>query len=207
MTQTRLPKNQHNTINRLSFILSIGMILGLTTHSAQALPGESIDTVAAWIAAHPTLEPGIGDGLVVTKNNTAAQRFKFEASVLPPGHISFPTNRRLIQSEQISFYDMINGVTRERLTESLRVIYGPAIYQDYQRANLIYAYPTPESIDLARRQNRPLLIARQGELLLGDRFAYWLEITQSEDNKALSGQITIFLPEDIDKLEVELRNR
>lgn len=193
--------------SKLGSFLFIGMILGLIANPAQALPGQTVETVAAWIAAHPTLEPGIGDGLVVTKQNTAAQRFKFEASVLPPGHIAFPTNRRLIQSEQISFYDMINGVTPERLTESLRVIYGPAIYQDYQRANLVYAYPTPETIDLARRQNRPMLVARQGELLVGDRFAYWLEVTQTENGKPINGRITVFLPEDIDKLEVELRNR
>jgi len=98
-------------------------------------------------------------------------------------------------------------VTPERLTESLRVIYGPAIYQDYQRANLVYAYPTPATIDLARRQNRPMLIARQGELLLGDRFAYWLEVTRTENGKPINGRITVFLPEDLDKLEVELRNR
>jgi hypothetical protein len=193
--------------SKLGSFLFIGMVLGLTANPAQALPGQTVETVAAWIAAHPTLEPGIGDGLVVTKQNTAAQRFKFEASVLPPGQIAFPTNRRLIQSEQISFYDMINGVTPERLTESLRVIYGPAIYQDYQRANLIYAYPTPATIDLARRQNRPMLIARQGELLLGDRFAYWLEVTRTENGKPINGRITVFLPEDLDKLEIELRNR
>jgi len=193
--------------SKLGSFLLMGMVLGLTANPAQALPGQTVETVAAWIAAHPTLEPGIGDGLVVTKQNTAAQRFKFEASVLPPGQIAFPTNRRLIQSEQISFYDMINGVTPERLTESLRVIYGPAIYQDYQRANLVYAYPTPATIDLARRQNRPMLIARQGELLLGDRFAYWLEVTRTENGKPINGRITVFLPEDLDKLEVELRNR
>lgn len=193
--------------SKLGSFLLISLIWGLTGNPVQALPGQTVETVAAWIAAHPTLEPGIGDGLVVTKSNTAAQRFKFEASVLPPGQIAFPTNRRLIQSEQISFYDMINGVTPERLTESLRVIYGPAIYQDYQRANLIYAYPTPATIDLARRQNRPMLIARQGELLLGDRFAYWLEVTRTENGKPINGRITVFLPEDLDKLEVELRNR
>ncbi|MEQ9672803.1 hypothetical protein [Coleofasciculus sp. G2-EDA-02] len=193
--------------SKLGSFLFIGMILGFTANPAQALPGQTVETVAAWIAAHPTLEPGIGDGLVVTKSNTAAQRFRFEASVLPPGQITFPTNRRIIQSEQISFHDMINGVTPERLTESMRVIYGLAIYQDYQRAKLVYAYPTPETIDLARRQNRPMLLARQGELLLGDRFAYWLEVTQTENGKPINGRITVFLPEDLDKLEVELRNR
>ncbi|MBE9126387.1 MULTISPECIES: hypothetical protein [unclassified Coleofasciculus] len=192
---------------KLGSVLSLGILLALVGNRVNALPGQTVETVAAWISAHPTLQPGIGDGLVVTKSNSAAQRFTFKASVLPPGQIAFPTSRNIIRNEEISFYDKINGVTPERLTESLRIIYGPAVYQDYQRARLVYAYPTPETIDLARRQNLPLLAAQKGQLLLGDRFAYWWEVTQSEDGKALNGLLTIFLPEDLDKLESELRDR
>jgi hypothetical protein len=102
---------------------------------------------------------------------------------------------------------MINGVTPDRLKESLRVIYGPAIYQDYERASIVYDYPVPETIDLARRQNRPLLANQQGRLLLGERYAYWMEVTQTESGKAFNGQLTVFLKEDVDKLETELRDR
>ncbi|HBL14200.1 MAG TPA: hypothetical protein DD379_22995 [Cyanobacteria bacterium UBA11162] len=191
---------------KLGSVLSLAIVLVLGGHRAEALPGDTVEAVTAWIAAHPTLQPGIGDGLTVRKSDTAAERFTFEARVLPPGQIGFPTDRSIIRSERISFYDMINGVTPNRLTESLRIIYGPAIYQDYQRAKLVYAYPSPETVDLARRQNRPLLAAQQGELLLGDRFAYWLEVTQTDSGKAYNGHITIFLREDLDKLETELRD-
>lgn len=188
-------------------VLSLGVLLTLGGNRADALPGQSTDTVVAWINAHPTLRPGIGDGLLVTKSNTAAQRFTFQASVLPPGRVTFPRNRETIRSERISFYDMVNGVTPDRLKESVRVIYGPVIYQDYDRARLVYDYPAPETIDLARRQNRPLLAQQQGQLLLGERYAYWMEITRTDSGKAFNGQLTVFLKEDVDKLETELRDR
>jgi hypothetical protein len=188
-------------------VLSLGLVLGVGGNPADALPGQRTDTVTAWINAHPTLRPGIGDGLLVTKSNTAAQRFTFQATVLPPGRITLPRDRGTIRTERISFYDMINGVTPDRLKESLRVIYGPAIYQDYERASIVYDYPVPETIDLARRQNRPLLANQQGRLLLGERYAYWMEVTQTESGKAFNGQLTVFLKEDVDKLETELRDR
>ena len=179
----------------------------LLPSTANALPGQSTQTVAAWINANPTLRPGIGDGLRVTKSNTAAQRFSFQASVFPAGRITTVKDRGTIRSERMTFYDTINGVTIERLRESLRVIYGPTISQDYDQAKLVYDYPVPETIDLARRQNRQLLAQQQGELRLGERFAYWIEITKTDTDKAFNGQITVFLKEDINKLEVELRNR
>ena len=188
-------------------VLSLGVLLTLGGNRADALPGQSTDTVVAWINAHPTLRPGIGDGLLVTKSNTAAQRFTFQASVLPPGRVTFPRNRETIRSERISFYDMVNGVTPDRLKESVRVIYGPVIYQDYERARLVYDYPAPETVDLARRQNRPLLAQQQGQLLLGERYAYWMEITRTDSGKAFNGQLMVFLKEDVDKLETELRDR
>ncbi|NEP09270.1 MAG: hypothetical protein F6K14_03300 [Symploca sp. SIO2C1] len=177
------------------------------TSAAQALPGESTETVAAWINAHPTLRPNVIDRLRVRKSNTAAQQFTFEASVLPPGELILVKDRGQIRKERITFYDQINGVTPNRLKESLRVIYGPAIYQDYQRARLVYDYPTPETVDLARRQERPLLAAQEGELLLGERYAYWMEVTNTDSGKAFYGHLTIFPKEYLDKLETQLRDR
>ncbi len=188
-------------------VLSLGILLTLGGNRADALPGQSTDRVVAWINAHPTLRPGVGDGLLVNKSNTPAQRFTFQATVLPPGRVTAPRDRGTIRTERISFYDMINGVTPDRLKESLRVIYGPVIYQDYQRARLVYDYPPPETVDLARRQSRSLLAAQQGQLLLGDRYAYWMEITRTDSGKAFNGQLTVFLREDLDKLETELRDR
>ncbi|NEQ69708.1 MAG: hypothetical protein F6K21_30285, partial [Symploca sp. SIO2D2] len=88
-----------------------------------------------------------------------------------------------------------------------RVIYGLAVYQDYQRARLVYDYPAPETVDLARRQDRPLLAAQEGQLLLGDRYAYWMEVTNTESGKAFYGHLTIFQKEYLDKLETQLRDR
>jgi hypothetical protein len=169
--------------------------------------GQSTDAVAAWIKANPTLRPGIGDGLRVTKSSSPAQRFTFQASVLPPGRVMPPKDRGTIRSERMTFFDAINGMTLARLRESLRVIYGATVYEDYDRAQLVYDYPVPETLDLARRQNRSLLELQQGELRLGERYAYWLEITKNNGDKAFNGQITVFLKEDLKKLETELRAR
>jgi len=188
-------------------VLSLGILLSLGGNRADALPGESTQTVAAWINAHPTLRPGMREGRLVSKSNTAAQRFTFQATVLPPGRVNFPTDRGTIRSERIYFYDMINGVTPDRLKESLRVIYGPIIYQDYEQARVVYDYSLPQAVNLARRQNLNLLAAQQGKLLLGERYAYWMEVTQTDKGKAFNGHLTIFLKEDLDKLQTELRDR
>lgn len=188
------------------FLLSTFYFL-LFTSSASALPGQKTEEVVAWINANPTLRPGIGDGLLVRKTNTARERFTFQATVLPPGKVVFPKDKGTIRTENFTFFDMINGVTSDRLKESLRVIYGLDIYQDYERARVVYTYPSPETIELARRMNRPLLALQQGELRLGDRYAYWMEVTQNEKGKAYNGQMTVFLKDDLDKLETELRDR
>jgi hypothetical protein len=190
----------------LSFLL-VPVCWGLFAATANALPGQTTDTVAAWINSNPTLRPSIRDGLIVNKSNSPAQRFTFQASVLSPGRITLLKDRVTIRSERMSFYDKINGVTPERLRESLRAIYGPAIYQDFEQARVVYDYPVPQGIDLARRQNRLLEEARRGELRLGERYAYWVEITQTETGKAFNGQLTVFLKEDLDKLTTELRDR
>jgi hypothetical protein len=192
--------------NLLSFLL-VPWCWSLLVATANALPGQTTDTVLAWITSNPTLRPGIRDGLIVNKNNSPAQRFTFQASVLPPGRINTLTDRITIRSERMTFYDQINGVTPERLRESLRAIYGPAIYQDFEQATVVYGYPVPQTLDLARRQNRLLDTARQGELRLGGRYAYWMEVTQTDTGKAFNGQLTILLKEDVGKLEAELRDR
>lgn len=200
---------QKNQTSKFSWwsVLSLTIFLSLAGNRANALPGQSADTVVAWINSNPTLRPGIGDGLIVRKVNTPAQRFTFQATVLPPGRITVPVDRGTIRSERFAFYDTINGVTPNRLKESLRVIYGPGIYQDYERAQIVYSYPAVETIDLSRRQNLNLLAAQQGELRLGERYAYWMDVTKTKEGKAFNGQLTIFLKEDLGKLETELRNR
>ncbi|MEC4991348.1 MAG: hypothetical protein SAJ37_21655 [Oscillatoria sp. PMC 1068.18] len=187
--------------------LLITIFLTLTGIRANALPGQSSQRVAAWIEGHPTLSPRLSTGLIVKKIDTPARRFTFEAREIPPGRIGFNANPGIIRSESISFYDVISGVSFTRLAEALRTIYGLDIYQDFNLASVIYSYPTPETTELARRQNRPLLAAQKGELRLGSRYAYWVEIAETETGIAYNGEITVFLKEDLDKIETELRAR
>jgi hypothetical protein len=187
--------------------LSLGILLTLAGNRAQALPGQTTDKVISWINANPTLRPGAGDGLIVRNSSTAAQRFNFEASVLPPGRITFPKDKSAVRTESLHIFDMINGVTRDRLKESLRTIYGLDIYQDFERGTVVYSYPSPETVDQARRQRLPLLEAQQGELRLGDRYAYWMEVVPTKSGKAFNGQVTVFLKEDLNKLQTELLGR
>jgi hypothetical protein len=174
---------------------------------ANALPGQSTEEVSAWIKAHPTLRPGKGERFLVKKSDTAAQRFVFQASVLPPGKVTFTKDRSTIRNERIAMYDAINGITLDRLGESLRIIYGLDIYQDFQEAKVLYEYPNQSAINAARLARTPIREALRGELRVGERYGYWVEVAQPRNNKAFTGQMTILLISDIDKLEAELRNR
>lgn len=179
----------------------------LTNSQADALPGQSTEEVGTWIKAHPTLRPRAGEKLFVQKSDTAAQRFTFQASVLPPGKVTFTKDRSVIRSERIAMYDAVNGMTLQRLQESLRVIYGLDIYQDFKRAQVVYEYPNESAINSARMARTPIREALKGELRVGDRYAYWLEVAQPREGKAFTGQMTVLLKTDLDKLETELRNR
>jgi hypothetical protein len=193
------------------YLLSWSLLLlglGLLTGSrASALPGQSTEEVSSWIQANRTLQPSNGERLFVQKSDTAARRFEFQASVLPPGKVTFPTDRGTIRTERFSLFDVANGVTPTRLQESLRAIYGLDIYQDFERGRIVYQYPNESAINTVGIQKIPLRQALQGQVRLGDRYAYWLEIAQPEKGKAINGQMTIFLKSDLNKLESELRNR
>ncbi len=192
----------------LPFSLATGLCVGtLFDSQANALPGQSTEEVSAWIKAHPTLRPRSGEQLFVQKTDTAAQRFSFQASVLPPGRIEFSKDRSRIRTERIAMYDAINGMTFARLQESLRVIYGLEIYQDYDRAQVVYQYPNQSVINSARFAKTPIREALKGELRVGDRYVYWVEIAEPKAAKAFTGQMTILLKTDLDKLERELQSR
>ena len=172
-----------------------------------ALPGQTIDEVGAWIRAHPTLSPDVGERFLVQKSDTAAQRFVFQASVFPPGKVEFTKDHSIIRNERIAMYDAINGMTLERLQESLRIIYGMGIYQDFNHAQLVYQYPNQTTMNSDRFAQTPAREALQGELRLGDRYAYWIEVAQPKEGKAFVGQMTVLLRTDLNKIEAELRNR
>ncbi|MDJ0619677.1 MAG: hypothetical protein QNJ63_23550 [Calothrix sp. MO_192.B10] len=188
----------------LLFWIAMGTLINTT---AQALPGRTTEDVAAWIKSHPTLRPRVGEKFLVRKSDTAAQRFTFQASVLPPGKITFTRDRSTIRSQRIAMYDAINGMSLERLQESLRVIYGLDIYQDFQQARVIYNYPNQSAINSARFAKTPIREALRGELRMGNRYAYWVEVAKPNQGKAFTGQMTVLLKQDVDKLESELRNR
>ncbi|MBE9053742.1 hypothetical protein IQ243_25740 [Nostocales cyanobacterium LEGE 11386] len=201
---------QKSLFNRLiwPFFLIPWLCVGILFDSkADALPGQSTEEVTTWMKAHPTLRPRAGEKLYVQKSDTAAQRFTFQASVLAPGKVTFTKDRSQIRSERLTMYDAINGMSFQRLQESLRVIYGLDIYQDFNRAQVVYEYPNQSAINSARMSRTPIREALQGELRVGDRYAYWLEIAQPQGGKAFTGQMTILLKGDLDKLESELRTR
>ena len=191
----------------LQFLIFPLAFLITNTGSATALPGQPAEDVKIWIKAHPTLSPQSGERFLVTKTDTAAQRFSFQAMVSPPGKITFSKNRSQIRTERISMYDAINGMSIDKLKESLRVIYGLDIYQDFKRAEVIYEYPNQSAINTARFAKTPVREALKGELRVGSRYAYWVEVAQPKNGKAYTGQMTVFLKSDLDKLEEELRNR
>ncbi|HAZ49228.1 MAG TPA: hypothetical protein DCZ55_33455, partial [Cyanobacteria bacterium UBA11371] len=78
--------------------------------AAKALPGQTTDEVAAWIQANPTLSPQSGETLLVRKSDTAAQRFVFQASTLPPGRATPPLRTGIVRSERFEIFDLVNGV-------------------------------------------------------------------------------------------------
>ncbi|MEB3274584.1 MAG: hypothetical protein VKJ85_12440 [Prochlorothrix sp.] len=184
---------------------SLGLLCFSGLEAAHALPGEAVQDVEAWVRAHPTLLTAPYETLRVRKQNTAAQRFTYEASMWAPGRLTSSTDWGFIRSETITLFDVVNGITPDRLEESLRVIHGVDIYQDYRRAVPIYSYPQPIQDPRLRAQLTPLQLARQGEIRLGDRYAYWIEVVQNPDGSAYNGTITVFLKEDVTKLEAELR--
>jgi hypothetical protein len=192
---------------KFSMLALSSAIAVCSVQSVQALPGESTEQVLSWMQSHPTLRPQAGETTIVRKSDTPAKRFTFQASVLPPGRISVPSNPGRIRSEHFTVYDQINGVPPNRLEEYLRDIYGLDIYQDYQLAETLYAYPQPETVELSRRLDQPGLAAQYGELRAGRRFAYWIEVAYTATGEPISGRVTVFLKEDLEKLIVELRDR
>lgn len=187
--------------------LSLGVLVTLGCSQADALPGQPVAEVAAWIQSQPTLQPASGEMLLVRRTDSPSRRFIFEASITAPGRLTSIDHRDIIRRETITLFDPVYGVSQQRLEESLDIIYGEDLYQDYQQAGVVYQYPTAEMIERATSQNNPLLRFVQGEVRQGNRFAYWVEIAQTPDGKPQNGRISVFLLEDLPKLTAELQNR
>lgn len=185
----------------------VGVLLTLGSGQADALPGQPVLEVANWIQTNPTLQPAPGESLLIRRTDSPSRRFTFEASIRSPGLIVAGDQRDIIRSETILLFDMVYGVPQQRLEESLNFIYGDAVYQDYQQAEVLYQYPTAEMVTQAATQNRPLLSLVKGEVRQGDRFAYWVETAEVPGSRPQNGKITVFLLEDLPQVMTTLQNR
>lgn len=191
-----------NVVRKLSAIL--GLWIGWSALPAEALPGQTTSEVRAWMQSNSTIRPNPGEKFLIRRSSTAAMGFSFEASLLPPGRLSrLSLSDPIIRSETLTLFDMRNGVTLERLRESLRTIYGIDIAQDFDRAEILQTYPSPAKLQASNSRSSPL----HGELRQGNRFGYWLEIAQTEKGYAYSGRLIVFLRADIHKLKTELQQR
>lgn len=186
--------------------LAAAVLVGLSSQ-AQALPGQPVTEVAAWIQSHPTLQPAPGEILLVRRTDSPSRRFTFEASITAPGRATAGDRKDIIRSESMSLFDTVNGVSQARMEESLAILYGEDLYQDYRQAEVVLRYPTLEMRNQAENLNRPLLRYAEGELRQGEQFAYWVEVVQTPDGKPQNGQITVLLIEDLPKLLAELESR
>lgn len=186
--------------------IGLSLLCSFNAGRVEAIPGQTLDEAVVWIRANSTLRPVRSERLLVRKSDTPAQRFTFWASPLQVGRAAPGARGGVIRTEEISFFDMQNGVSRDRLQESLRAIYGPTIYQDYTQARPIYTYPVAQTNNAANRGDS-LASALQGEVRGGDQYAYWLEIAQQQNGFPYVGKITVFLKDDLPKLEAELRQR
>jgi len=153
-----------------------------------AIPGQSVQEAIAWIRANPTLQPAPGERLMVRKYDTPAKRFTFQAFLLPVGRLTAGATTGVIRSEEILLVDLVNGVDRDRLSESLRAIYGANIHQDYRQAKVIRT-------------------DANNELREGDFFAYRVELFPNQNGFADSGRISVFLRADLAKLQTELEQQ
>jgi hypothetical protein len=187
--------------------VSLGAMVLLNGGQAAALPGQSVTEVASWMQANPTIQPAPGETLLVRRSDSPSRRFTFKASITAPGRATAGDRKDIIRSESISLFDTVDGVNQERMEESLAIIYGEDLYQDYRQASVVFRYPTPEMLNRAEQLNTPLLRYIQGELRQGERYAYWVEVAQTPDQRPQNGQITVLLLEDLPKLAAELQSR
>jgi hypothetical protein len=178
----------------------------LSTTVAQALPGQTVEEVQAWMNSNPTVRPKVGERLTVRRRNSAAQHFTFEASIFIPGTLSRgKRDDGRIHGETYSLFDVQNGITPARLEESLRAIYGLEVGKDFDRATVAYKYPvdkTPKFVVGKGYKNNYL----QGEVRKGEQFAYWLELAQTDKGVAYSGRVAIFLLDDLESVLTKVQN-
>lgn len=179
-----------------NFVSSAIALLLLAPMPSLALPGESVEEVANWIYTNPLLPDGRRGSLRVSRSDIPGQRLTFVASKTLPTQGGLGIGETRIRSEWIEILDYRNGVTSDRLTEALRGIYGLDLYQDYRNAELVHDYRVFASEEET--------IVRRGQLWRGDRFGYWLEITEQEGDDPVLGQLTVILLDDLAAIQADL---
>lgn len=183
------------------FALGVGVFAWLSARPSYGLPGHSVNEAKAWMQGHPTLRADSREGLRIHRATVPSRRFTFQASVFPVGGIRRATedsvwsaSRRqrdftTIRREEFILVDYDEQVTATRLEEALRTLYGPDIYADYRRAESIYTYAAEVGSTV------------QGEVRLGNVYAYWIEVTPDHNGDITIGKLNVLLSEDVNSLQ------
>ncbi|MFH7245749.1 MAG: hypothetical protein ACHWZW_23200 [Spirulina sp.] len=171
--------------------------LGLLAQPSVAIPGQSATVAESWIRNNPTLNPAPNERLSINRTPSPGQRFSFQASLFPVAG-ALPTDaRRTIRTERFTLVDHANAITVDRLEESLRLIYGPQIFNDYRQGEILFEYPTNQA---GPNPNLTLV----GTVRSGERFAYWYELAYGESGTPYLGRMVVFLKEDLPLLQTQL---
>ncbi|NMG57390.1 hypothetical protein E1H12_02365 [Geitlerinema sp. P-1104] len=190
---------KQTVVRPLPSLISSAIALVLMAPSpGWTLPGEAVDEVANWIYSNPLLPDGRRGSLRVSRSDVPGQRFTFVASKTLPTQRGLGVGETRIRSEWLEVLDYNNGVTSERLVEAIRSIYGLDLYQDYRNAELIYEYVNPTG-PTGQHQ-------RRGQLWQGDRFGYWLEITERDGEEPVLGKLALILLDDISTVKTDLQD-
>ncbi len=188
------------------FILGVSLPILLSARPGYGLPGYSVNEVKTWMQGHPTLRADSREGLRVHRVDVPSRRFTFQASVFPIGGFQRSADNTIwssanrqqnfntIRREEFILVDYEQPVTIARLEESLRTLYGPDTYADYRRAQSVYSYVSESS-------------TIQGEVRLGNLYAYWVEVTPDANGVSTTGKLNVLLTEDIERLQRYLQQQ
>lgn len=177
-------------------------LVGLLAPPSFALPGQSIPVAESWIRNNPTLSPAPNERLSIHRTPSPGQRFSFQASLFPVAGAMPANARRIIRTERFTLVDHANAITVDRLEESLRLIYGPQIFNDYRQGNVLFEYPSMTSPDGFNPDQANLTLV--GAVRSGERFAYWYEMAYGETGTPYLGRMAVFLKEDLPLLRERL---
>jgi hypothetical protein len=171
--------------------------MGVFAQPSAAIPGQSATVAESWIRNNPTLNPAPNERLSINRTPSPGQRFSFQATLFPVAGTMPADARRTIRTERFTLVDHANAITVDRLEESLRLIYGPQIFNDYRQGEVLFEYPTPQA---GPNPNLTLV----GVVRSGERFAYWYELAYGENGTPYLGRMVVFLKEDLPRLQERL---